>query len=133
MQDSPFKTLIVEDNASFRQSLAETLQARFPDMVIEEATEGEEAFQKIEALRPHLIFVDIKLRGESGLELTKRIKADYPGVIVIILTHYDFVEYREAAYQYGANHFLSKTSSSGDQILALVESIYNKHEAARWT
>jgi len=118
-----FKTLIVEDNVSFRQTLLEILANRFLFMSIEEAGDGEEALKKIGRLIPDLIFVDIKLPGENGLHLTQKIKAKYPEVVIIILTSYDFPEYREAAYRYGANHFIVKGSSSNEEILELVESI----------
>ena len=119
----PFKTLIVEDNASFRQALIEILAPRFPFMSIEEAGNGEEALQKINLLVPALIFMDIKLPGENGLHLTQKIKVKYPEVVIIVLTSYDFPEYREAAYRYGANHFIVKGSSTNEEILALVEGI----------
>ena len=118
-----FNTLLVEDNASFRQTLFDILSAQFPSMVIEEAGDGKEAFQKIESVLPNLIFMDIKLPGENGLQLTKKIKVKYPEVIVIVLTSYDLPEYREAAYQYGANYFIIKGSSTNEEILALVRSI----------
>ena len=116
------KALIVEDSAIFRRLLKETLRSRFPSMEILEAADGEEAMQKILSNPPDLIFMDIKLPGESGLELTTKIKAKYPDVIVIILTSYDTPEYREAAAQAEANYFLSKGSSSKESILTLVES-----------
>ena len=119
----PFNTLIVEDNVSFRQTLLEILAARFPFVSIEEAGDGEEALQKIDLVVPDLIFMDIKLPGENGLHLTQKIKAKYPEVVIIVLTSYDFPEYREAAYRYGANHFIVKGSSTNEEILALVEAI----------
>jgi len=118
-----FKALIVEDSAIFRKLLKETLHSRFPSMEIFEASEGEEALQIINANPPDLIFMDIRLPGESGLELTSKVKAKYPDVVVIIMTSYDTPEYREAAGQAKANYFLSKGSSSKEGILKLVESI----------
>ena len=118
-----FKILIVEDNASFRQSLKEILSTRFPFMVVWEAVDGKEALQKVDAFSPDLIFMDIRLPWENGLKITKKIKSYYPKTIIIILTSYDLPEYREAAHQYGANYFLSKGSSTREDILALVESI----------
>ena len=116
------RLLIVEDSAIFRKLLKETLHSRFPSMEILEAADGEEAMQKILSHSPDLIFMDIKLPGESGLELTAKIKAKYPDLIVIILTSYDTPEYREAAVQAKANYFLSKGTSSKESILTLVES-----------
>jgi len=92
-----FKTMLVEDSASFRQIVKDNLQDQFPSMDITEAEDGVEAFQKIDSHPPNLIFMDITLPEENGLELTRKIKADYPGVIIIILTSHDSTEYREAA------------------------------------
>lgn len=118
-----FQILIVEDNAPFRQSLREMLCEQFPAMRVEEAQDGEDALDKLETYSPHLVFMDIKLPGQSGLEVTKTIKARYPEVRVIILTSYDLPEYREAASHYGADYFLSKGSSSREEILALVDTV----------
>jgi DNA-binding NarL/FixJ family response regulator len=118
-----FRTLIVEDSTFFRQLLKETLLSRFPKMDIFEAGNGEEALQKIKTKPPDLIFMDIKLPGESGLELTKKIKADCPQMVIIILTSYDLPEYREAASKYGANYFLSKGSTTKEDILEMVKSV----------
>ena len=119
----PFRTLLVEDNAAFRQTLFDILSAQFPAILIEEAADGKEAFQKIDSVLPNLIFMDIKLPGENGLQLTQRIKAKHPEVIIIMLTSYDLPEYREAAYQYGANYFIVKGSSTNEEILAMVRTI----------
>jgi CheY-like chemotaxis protein len=116
------KVLIVEDSTLFRQLLKETMHDRFPSIEIHEAVDGEEAFQEIETSRPDLIFMDIRLPGENGLELTKKVKARYPNIIVIILTGYDLPEYREFSCQY-ADYFFSKDSSTTENIFTLVESI----------
>jgi len=92
-------------------------------MKVEEASNGEEALRSVAAGPPDLIFMDVRLPGESGLDVTRRIKTDYSRIPVIILTNHDSVEYREAAYQHGADHFLPKASSTWDEIAALVESI----------
>ncbi len=92
-------------------------------MEILEAADAAEAMKKIAARLPDLIFMDIKLPGENGLDLTARIKAKYPDVIVIVLTSYDTPEYREAAVKAKASHFLTKGSSSKESILTLVESV----------
>jgi DNA-binding NarL/FixJ family response regulator len=123
-----FKSLLVEDNAPFRQSLKEMLCERFPKMIVEEAEDGDEALEKVEGSRPHLVFMDIKLPGKNGLEITRKIKERYSTIQVIILTSYDFPEYREAAVKYGADHFFSKESSSREDILAFVDSLYSEHD-----
>ncbi len=65
-----FETMLVEDNSSFRQLVKDDLQSQFPSMDIIEAEDGVEAFRKIDSHPPNLIFMDIRLPGENGLELT---------------------------------------------------------------
>jgi len=123
-----YKILIVEDNDNFRQTLRSLLDSRFPSMSFEEARDGSEALEKVRAFDPDLIFMDIKLPGESGLQLTKRIRHSNLKVKIIILTSYDLPEYREAARVGGANHFVSKGSCKVEEILALVETILSEGE-----
>ncbi len=92
-------------------------------MEILEATDGEEALQKMQTFHPDLIFMDIKLPGMNGLEVTKKIKDQYPTLPIVILTAYDLPEYREAAVQYKADYFLAKGSATKTSILTMVESI----------
>lgn len=122
-----FRTLIIENSYLYRKLLKETLQAKFPKMVILEANDGGEALREIEIATPNLILMDIRLPGESGLELTRRIKDQYPEVPIVILTSYDLPEYREAASRYKADHFISKSSATKEKIISLVESILSKY------
>jgi two-component system response regulator YesN len=120
------KILIVEDNDTFRHTLRSLLRSRFPLMVIEEAENRREALQKTNDFLPNLILMDIKLPGETGLELTKQIKDKFPSTIVIVLTNYDFPVYRVFAYESGADYFLGKGSSTAEEILELVDYILSQ-------
>ena len=121
-----FRTMIVEDNPSFRWILKDNLQDLFPSMEIIEAADGVEAFQQIDLDPPDLIFMDIRLPGENGLELTGKIKADHPDIIVIILTSYQSPEYREAAIRFKADYFFSKDTITNDEMFTLVKSIVSR-------
>lgn len=118
-----FRTMLVEDSTSFRQMIKNNLQDEFPSMDIMEAADGVEAFLKINSHPPNLIFMDIQLPGENGLELTRKIKADCPDIIIIILTSHDLPEYREAATRNKTNYFFSKGSITTDEVFTLVKSI----------
>ena len=117
------KILIVEDSHSFRQFFRENLRSRFPSVEIFEAAEGKKVLQIVEAESPHLIFMDIQLPGENGLELTKKIKARYPHIVIVVITTYNIPEYREASFQYGANRFIPKDSLNWKEIEEVVESL----------
>jgi CheY-like chemotaxis protein len=69
--------------------------------VIDEAENGDEVLQKINAAPPHLIFMDIRLPGVNGLQLTQMIKKDFPN-ICINWVHMDLA--RESCPS-GSQHF----------------------------
>src|SRR5512135_2939231 len=106
------KILIVEDNESFRQFFKENLESRFPSVKIFEAAEGKAALEIVETESPDLIFMDIQLPGENGLELTRKIKATHPDTSIVILSGCDSPEYRAVAFRHGANDFIDKNSFS---------------------
>lgn len=116
-----FHTLIVEDNDTFRYTLSELLSERFPCMVIDEACDGAEALTKLAVRTPELIFMDIKLPDANGLELTRMIREDDTLSVIVVITSHDIPEYWEAAFQAGANYFVSKSASVGRDIIDLVD------------
>jgi DNA-binding NarL/FixJ family response regulator len=108
------KTLIVEDNATFRQMFKESLCFRFPTMEIEEEPDGRNLFNRLDSIHPKIVFMDIRLPGDNGLELTKKIIRKYPDIIIVISTSYDLPEYRQAARESMADFFVPKGSSIQD-------------------
>ena len=115
--------LIVDDSAAFRQMLKRIVISRFPSVKIVGAKDGKEAIEKAREEPPRLIFMDVRLPGENGFQVTRKIKAAHPEIPVIIMTSYESPEYRETAHDSGADSFFSKKSSSTADILKMVESI----------
>lgn len=122
-EQKAFRILLVENNALYRKALAVHLQSRFPLWQVAKARDGRDARRKIGGSPPDLILTDISLPGENGLILTRRLKAQFPQIIVIILSHSDLPEYREAAALDGADYFVPKEFYSGEEIISLVESV----------
>jgi DNA-binding NarL/FixJ family response regulator len=116
--------LIVDDSAPFRETLKNILLTQFPVLGVAVAKDGQEAVEKTQSQRPELIFMDVKLPGENGFHLTRRIKALCPEIMIIIITSYDSLEYREAAVQSGADLFVSKKTSTAGEIVAALKSLF---------
>ena len=91
--------------------LKEGLYSRFPTMEIEEEQDGRDVINKIDSFHSKIVSMDIRLRGENGLELAKK---NYPDIIIVILTNYDLPEYRQAARESMADYFVPKGSSIQD-------------------
>ncbi len=119
-----FKILIVDNDDPFRQILKTTLRASLPTIAIDEATSGIEVLQKIDTLLPDLIFMDIRLPGEDGLKLTKKIKVTHPNIPILIISSYDKPEYRKAASYFGADRFLVKTALNHKELEELIRFHY---------
>lgn len=121
-----FKTLIVDDNKTVREAIVALLRTHFPSMIITQASCSDEALKMAHELTPDLILMDIKLPGINGLQVTRSIRSRIsPEPVVIVLSGHDLPEYRQAALQNGARYFLSKSLSSGDELLKIVESVYD--------
>jgi len=118
--------LIVDDNASFRSMLQAAMQRQFPSLRIVTAADGVEALEEVEHQRPKLIFLDVRLPGKNGFQLTKEIKAAHDDIPVVIITSYDLPEYREMALRVGADLFISKLSSTPGDIAAAADAIIFK-------
>jgi DNA-binding NarL/FixJ family response regulator len=116
-------TLIVEDSTVFRQALKQMLWARFPGMNIEEAANGSEALEKISFFDPDIVFMDLRLPGENGIEITRKIRRTHWFGKIIVLTSHELPEYMDAAFASGADHFLIKGAATGEHIASLIESI----------
>ena len=117
------RVFIVEDNKMFREILKETLSVCFPSIEIETAADGRRFLEKIEEQNPDLIFIDIQLPYDNGLNLTKQIKSLHRNIPVIIITGYDNPDYRNAASQAGADYFFSKKELKTSDIIEVVESV----------
>ncbi|MDY6987236.1 MAG: response regulator transcription factor [Thermodesulfobacteriota bacterium] len=122
------KVLLVEDSTLFRKTFKDALHRRFPSVLIEEAADAEEALEKVTRFLPDVLFADVRLPGESGLELTRMIKKRYPETTVVILTHHDLPEYREAAHNVGADGFISKGSLDLLEVAAFLVSTFSDRQ-----
>lgn len=104
-------TLLVGNNASYRQTLSDILLMHFPLISVDEAGDGEDALSKVEYLRPDLIFMDIQLPGASGLDVSKKIKRVYNDIVIVILGGHGLTSHRQQAFRNGADYVLSKEDS----------------------
>ena len=123
-----FKTLLVEDNSNYRGVLKSALLNRFNNLETRETVGESDTLNIVDTYVPDLIIMDIDLQcGANGLDLTKKIKFEHPGIVIVILSQHDIPEYRSIAQQNGADFFFSK-SASLESIFNYVDSvIVNKH------
>lgn len=99
---------VVDDHPLMRMGLRAMINGE-PDMeVIGEAADSATATAEIMKLRPDLVIADISLRGNSGIELIKNIKAFDPGIDVVVVSMYDESIYALRVLKAGARAYVMK-------------------------
>jgi DNA-binding NarL/FixJ family response regulator len=112
---------IVEDQRIVRDSLAEWVNATPECSCIGTCNSAEQAMEKIPALAPDVVLMDIHLPGESGIACTARLKKVLPHVHIIMVTVYNDQEKIFEALKAGACGYLLKRCGPEDVAKALAE------------
>jgi YesN/AraC family two-component response regulator len=103
---SRVRVLVVDDQLRARQGL-KALLATWPQLLeIKEAANGKQALAIVEEYKPDLVLMDVRMPEMDGLEATRRIKATWPRVLVVVLSMY--TEYAAEAVAAQADAFVCK-------------------------
>jgi DNA-binding NtrC family response regulator len=100
------RILVVDDDQSLRWVTQAQLQQS--GYQVDAAANGTEALDHIRDAPPDLVITDLMMPGMSGVELLRNIRADYPEIIVILVTAFGTVENAVAAMKAGAYDYITK-------------------------
>lgn len=117
-------TLIIDSNATSRESLKRVLSARYPHIRLEEAVNGIQALQELEEAMPDVVLMNIRLPDLNGIEVLRRIRNSSGKVIIVVFADHDTPEYRDVVLSQGADYYISMWSSSGEEINSLMEKVF---------
>lgn len=109
---SKIKVFLVDDSPVIRKWIRTEVESNSQIEVVGEAGSGEEAVEQAGRLQPDLVLMDIGLPGMNGLEATRRLRAEWPAMKVVILTIYADPEYAQQARRWGACGYLLKTAAN---------------------
>jgi len=115
----PIRVVLADDHAVVRKGIREFLEEEGDIAVVAEAGDGEQAMTLVAAHQPDVAVLDIQMPGLSGIEVTRRIKAQFPDVRVLVLTAYDDDPYIFALLQAGASGYILKTADSSELVRAV--------------
>ena len=121
---SKIRILLAEDHVVVRESIRQLLDRERDLEVIGEASDGEQAVQLTDQLKPDVIVMDIAMPNVSGIEATKRIKASSPTTAVLALTAYDYDQYVFALLEAGAAGYLLK-DVSGQELIGAIRAVHH--------
>ena len=114
--------MIVEDHPMFRERLSQLINRELDMEVCGEADDAQEGIRLIRDTSPNLAIVDITLKGSSGLDLVKSIRARSIVVPVLVLSMHDESIYAERALRVGANGYITKHQAS-DEVLSAIRRV----------
>jgi DNA-binding NarL/FixJ family response regulator len=119
---SYLRIVIADDHAVVRRGTIQILE-KIPDFkIVGEASNGEEAVQLVDSLKPDIAILDVSMPIMDGIEATKKIKSANPDVAVLILSAYDNDEFVFALLEAGAAGYLLK-DVSGQEIVNAIRAI----------
>ena len=113
------RVFIVDDHPLVRDGLANLINAQRDLMVCGEAEDSTQALTKIRKTRPHVALIDISLKNESGLELVKDLRNQFPQVALIVLSMHDEALYAERSIRAGAQGYVMKREASKNVLASI--------------
>ena len=117
---APVRVLLADDQALFREALATLLDVRAEVDVVGEAGNGAEALDRVAALRPDVVLMDLHMPVLDGIGATRRLRVEHPDVRVLALTTFDDDEDVFSALRAGAVGYLLKDVSADRLVEALL-------------
>ena len=113
------RVIIADDHHLVRQGLRQLLEREINIQVVAEAADGQEAIDTVSRLRPDVVVMDVEMPGINGIEAAGRIRKEYTGTQVVMLSiHSDPVLIRQA-FDRGARGYVLKKSISMELVRAI--------------
>lgn len=116
---SRIRLLLVDDHEVVRSGLRMLLENEIDMSIVGEVDTGEKALNIVKTLQPDVVIMDITLPDISGIEATRRIKANHPNVAIVALTIHEDQQYFFEMLQAGASGYVPKRAAPDDLITAI--------------
>jgi DNA-binding NarL/FixJ family response regulator len=113
------KILIADDHQLFRQGIASLLSGEKDLSIVGEAQNGFDIINQLTIDQPDVILMDIEMKGMDGLEATKKIKTQFPHIIILALTMHNRSGYIKQMIKAGASGFILKDAGKKELMKAI--------------
>jgi two-component system, NarL family, response regulator NreC len=118
------RLLLADDHVVVRSGLRMLLQAREDIEIVGEAENGREAVEKVRALQPDVVLMDVQMPDMNGIEATRRIKQVSPATAVLALTMHEDDHYFFEMLHAGASGYVPKRAAPDE----LIEALHTVHQ-----
>jgi DNA-binding NarL/FixJ family response regulator len=111
--------VVAEDHTIVRKGICSLIDGKADIQVVGEAEDGRDAIDKVTALLPDVVIMDIAMPHLNGLEATRQLKKMFPQIKILALTMYTNEEYILQILQAGASGYVIKQAAPAELISAI--------------
>ncbi|MCC6369604.1 MAG: response regulator transcription factor [Bacteroidia bacterium] len=122
------KIAVVDDHNLFRAGLMALLKDYDELRVIIEAADGLDLLSQLKTKQPHVVLLDIEMKGMNGIETTRVLKEKFPAIKIIVLSMHQEDEFIFELISKGAHGFIPKDKTVDE----VVDAIYSVMEKGRY-
>ncbi|MEP4030211.1 response regulator transcription factor [Roseibium polysiphoniae] len=115
----PIRVLLADDHELVRDGIRARLAQTDTLEVVGEATNGREAVEQVDSLRPDIILMDVSMPVMNGLDAANEIRKRFPETSILVLSIYDNPEYVRGVVQAGARGYILKDISAKEMLTAI--------------
>jgi DNA-binding NarL/FixJ family response regulator len=123
------KILILDNNQTFGQMLADHLRSDLSASVMHLAGYCPDLMKQFKSFSPDMIFMDVQSMEQACVTTTKSFKESFPGLCVVWITSYDQPEYAQKARECGIDHCLFKNALTLDGVIAIIRKTFGSCDA----
>ncbi len=116
------RVVIADDHHLIRQGLRDLLSKETDIQVVAEATDGQDVMDTIRRIRTDVIVMDVEMPGIGGIEATKRIRASFSEIQVVMMSMHSDPDLIRKALDNGARGYVLK-KSAGEELVKAIRTV----------
>jgi len=125
--EESMNVVLVDDSLLVRERIASIISEIPGAEVVGKAGNSIEAIEIVRKTKPDMVILDIKMPGENGLQVLRKLKNEFVNMKIIMLTNYSDSQYKAECLMHGADYFLSK-SDEFDRLPEVFSKLARRHK-----